>query len=110
MDIKFSQSKLRKLANDVRKCQKEFGVKKSTLFFKRLTDLREADTLEDIRNLPGRYHELVGDRKGQWACYLDHPYRLIFTPQENPIPVNQSGQYIWIEIVSIEIVEIVDYH
>jgi proteic killer suppression protein len=110
VDIKFGQSKFRKLANDVRKCQKEFGVKKSTLFFKRLTYLREADTLEDIRNLPGGYHELVGDRKGQWACDLDHPYRLIFTPQENPIPVNESGQYIWIEIMGIEVVEIVDYH
>ncbi len=50
------------------------------------------------------------DRKGQWACDLDHPYRLIFTPHETPIPTDPNGRYIWIEIKSVEIVEIVDYH
>ena len=86
------------------------GEKQGTIFLKRLTDLRDAETLEDVRYLPGRYHELTNNRKGQWACDLNHPYRLIFTPQETPIPINQAGQYIWCEIVGIEIVEIVDYH
>lgn len=44
------------------------------------------------------------------GLHLDHPYRLIFTPQEVPIPINEDGQYIWFEIVGVEIIEIVDYH
>lgn len=76
----------------------------------RLTQLQAASTLEDVRHLPGNYHELTGDRKGQWACDLDQPYRLIFTPHENPIPVNDDGQYIWVEIKGIEVIEIVNYH
>ena len=69
-----------------------------------------AETLEEVRNLPGRYHELTGNRKGQWACDLDHPYRLIFVPHEDPIPTNPDGQYIWIEIKGVEIIDIGNYH
>ena len=50
------------------------------------------------------------NRKGQWACDLDQPYRLIFEPHENPIPTNEHAQYIWLEIKGVEIVEIVNYH
>lgn len=110
MDIKFDDNKLRKLANDPRKCKQKMGERRATLFLKRLYDLRDAETLEDVRHLPGRYHELKEPRKGQWACDLDHPYRLIFTSQEVPIPINEDGQYIWFEIVGVEIIEIVDYH
>jgi len=53
---------------------------------------------------------LKNNRKGQWACDLDHPYRLIFTAAENPIPINRQGQYKWIEIIGIEIIEIINYH
>lgn len=86
------------------------GERRATLFHQRLNDLKDAETLEDIRYLPGRYHELIGDRKGQWACNLDHPYRLIFKPQEKPIPTDKDGKYIWIEIKNVEIIEIKDYH
>ena len=108
MDIKFGQKKVRKVAEDPKKCKQEMGERRANLFFKRLTDLRDAETLEDVRHLPGRYHELKETRKGQWACDLDHPYRLILKPQEIPIPTNDDGQYIWFEIIGIEIIEIVD--
>lgn len=110
MNIKFDDNKLRKLANDERECKKKLGDKRGKLLLKRLTDLRDAESLEDVRYLPGRYHELTGDRKGQWACDLDHPYRLIFRPQEDPIPTNVAGQYVWLEIVGVEVIEINDYH
>jgi proteic killer suppression protein len=31
-------------------------------------------------------------------------------PQIKPIPTNEHGQFIWIEILAVEIIEIVDYH
>jgi len=64
--------------------------------------------LEKLAN--ERYPELTGDRKGQWACDLDQPYRLIFEPHENPIPTDNSGKCIWLEIKGVEILEITDYH
>ena len=110
MKISFGDKKLEKLANDYRKCQKEFGKLRAKLYNKRLLDLRNAQTLEDVRYLPGHYHELKEDRKGEWSCDLGQPNRLVFKPQEKPIPTDKSGKYIWLEIKGVEIIEITDYH
>ena len=110
MKITFDDNKLRKYANDDRAAEKKLGKREAALYKQRLYDLAAAQTLEDVRNLPGNYHELVGNRKGQRACNLVHPYRLIFEPHEDPIPSNEDGQYLWIEIIRVEIIEIEDYH
>lgn len=110
MEITFTDKKLEKLANDDRKMLKELGKIRAEKFKSRLAQLRFANNLEDLRSLPGNYHELTSNRKGQWACDLDQPYRLIFTPQEHPIPTNKDGKYIWLEIKAVEIIEVINYH
>ena len=110
MKIKFADRKLEKLANDDRRMLKELGQPRAKLLRRRLTEMADAETLEDVRYLPGKYHELTENRKGQWSCDLDQPYRLIFTPQERPIPANENGQYHWLEISGVEIIEIINYH
>lgn len=110
MEITFSDNKLRKLANNDRRMLKELGTRRAKLLKRRLNQLSAAKTLEDVRHLPGNYHELTENRKGEWACDLDQPYRLVFTPQERPIPANNDGQYCWLEISGIEIIEIINYH
>lgn len=110
MDISFSNNRLKKYANTDSEAIKKLGSIRAKIFKQRLDDLRAASTLEDVRHLPGKYHELVGNRKGQWACSLDGSYRLIFEANHEPIPSNDSGQYIWIKIIAVEIVEIIDYH
>lgn len=110
MEITFDSQKLGKLANDLKRCQKEMGHIRTRLYNMRLGHLRDALTLEDVRHLPGRYHELTGDRKGQWACDLDHPYRLIFIPHVKPIPSDEDGRYLWSEIKGVEVIEITNYH
>ena len=110
MDITFTDKKLETLANDDRKLVKEFGKLRAEKIKARLAQLRFAITLEDVRNLPGNFHELTSNRKGQWACDLDQPYRLVFTPHKNPIPTNEHGQYIWLEITGVEVIEVVNYH
>ena len=110
MDISFKNKKLEQYANFDKKGKKALG---ETLFKKyklRLDQLAAAKKLEDLRNAPGKFHELKGDRKGQWACSLVGKYRLIFEPQEDPIPKNEDGQYIWSAIKAVAIEEIVDYH
>lgn len=98
------------MANDDRFAVKRLGARRAELYKIRLDDLAAAATLEDVRHLPGHFHELTEDRKGQWACDLDHPYRLIFQPHEDPIPEDANGRYIWIEITGVEIIEITNYH
>lgn len=110
MDIKFKRNNLEKYANHDRLGSKKLGQKRFKEFKKRLDQLKASKTLEDVRHQPGCFHELTRDRKGQWACNLDQPYRLIFKPQENPIPIDDDGKYIWVEIKAVEIIEIIDYH
>ncbi|NTU58556.1 MAG: killer suppression protein HigA [Chlorobiaceae bacterium] len=110
MDISFRDKDLKKYANEDRLAIRKLGSKRAQVFKQRLDDLRAADTLEDVRHLPGHYHELKENRKGQWSCDLDQPYRLIFTPHEDPIPTNPDGQYVWVEIRGVDVIEITNYH
>jgi len=94
MEITFRTKKLREFANNDKKCVKALGAIRAAKFKDRLSQLYYAQTLEDVRHLPGKFHELVENRKGQWACDLDQPYRLIFEPHEQPIPTDEHGRYI----------------
>ena len=82
MKITFKDKDLEKCATNEKHGLKKLGSRRYAAFLKRLGVLQNADTLEEARHYPGNFHELVGDRKGQWACDLDQPYRLIFTPLE----------------------------
>lgn len=110
MDITFATDALQKQANDPKLCRKKMGAERAKRFKMRLDALAAALSLDDVRHMPGRFHELKGDRKGQWACDLVHPYRLIFEPQGRPIPVRENGSYDWNRIFAVRILEIVDYH
>lgn len=110
MDIKFDKRTLEKCSKDQKYGIRKLGDLRWEIFMKRIGDITAAESLEDLRYVPGHFHELVGDLKGYWACSLDGLYRLLFTPQENPIPTDEDGKYIWAEIKGIIIEEIKDYH
>ena len=111
MEITFENKKMAKLANDTRHAQKILGVNNARIFKRRLDDMRAVATLEDCKKLPGKYHELVGNRKGQISVHLEEPQRLIFVPAENPLPYNEHGILEWDKITSARIIESEkDYH
>lgn len=110
MKVKFSDKNLKNFANNDSAANRKLGLRRAKLYKARLDDFIDADSLEDLRHVPGNYHELKYDKKGQWACNLDQPYRLVFKPQEDPIPLDESGKYIWTDIKAVEIIEITDYH
>ena len=77
----------------------------------RLSELAAVETLEDMRCLPGaRCHELTGELEGALAVDLVHPYRLLFTPDHDPIPQKEDGGLDWTSVTAICIVDYVDYH
>ena len=110
MDIAFSTIKLQKTLNTQNLLVKVHGPDRARRIRKRLDDLNAATTLEDIRSLPGRCHELTGDRAGQLALDLDHPYRLIFTPAHDPFPVKDDGGLDWTAVTAVVILGVEDYH
>jgi len=99
MDITFDNNKIRKKCN---KATDKFG--------KRLDDMRAAENLEVMETLPGNCHALKADKKGLWAIHIDEPYRLIFRPANDPLPVSKDS---WLDTSKITIVDIItveNYH
>jgi proteic killer suppression protein len=107
----FSASKLQKECNDTKLRVRRYGPRRAELIRRRLDELRAADVLEDIRHLPGpRCHELKADRDGQLSVDLDHPYRLIFEPANDPIPCKLDGGLDWSQVTAVRILEVTDTH
>ncbi len=96
MDILFQDRKLEKACNDQSLLVRKYGPTRAKLLRRRLDELRAAEKLEVMRSLPQvRCHELKGNREGTLAVDLDHPYRLIFEPANNPIPRKSDGGLNW---------------
>ena len=110
MDIAFESDKFRKRCNDHKLLVRKYGPKGAKKLRQRLDDLRAAETLEDMRRVPGRCHELKGDRAGQLSLDLDHPYRLIFVPANDPIPEKPDGGLDWTKVTAVEIIDVEDTH
>jgi plasmid maintenance system killer protein len=111
MIIIFKTTKLRKELNEDRLMVKKHGNQRARLLKQRLAELRAANKLEDLRNLPqARCHELKHDRKGQLSVDLDGPYRLLFQPENNPIPKKPDGGLDWAGVTEVMILGVEDTH
>jgi plasmid maintenance system killer protein len=91
VDILFKERKLGKQCNQQSALVRAQGARRAQLIRARLDAIYAATCLEDLRNVPGRLHELKGNREGQFSFDLDHPYRLIFVPIHNPVPRTEDG-------------------
>lgn len=110
MDIDFKNKKFKKECNDQRLLEKKHGADRARRIRQRLDDLRAANTLEDMKYLPGRCHELGENLWGLIALDLDHPYRLIFEPASEPIPTRQDGGIDRTKVTAVRIFGVGDYH
>jgi proteic killer suppression protein len=110
MDISYVNSKIRKICTDARIAQKVLGKANAEILQERLKQIRNAKNLAELRLLPGAYHELKADRKGEIACSLLKRARLIFIPANDPRPTKPDGGLDWTQVTAIVNLEIVDYH
>lgn len=111
MEVNYKTKKLEKIASREKDRRKALGTERAKNFEKRISELKAAQCLEDIRHLPqAGIHELSGNRKGQFAANLSGNYRLIFIPRDEPEPKKEDGGWNWSAITIVEITEIIDYH
>ena len=111
MEILFRNQKLKRIGNTLKEAQKLLGDKGGRLLIQRLDEMRDADNLWVLTQLPRpRCHQLTGDRQGLWAVDLDHPRRLIFEPANNPLPLNDDDSLDIGKVTAVLIKEIEDYH
>lgn len=110
MDLYFANDELENDCNRFDRLVRKHNTQRAKLIRRRLDDLRAALNLNALRTLPGRCHELKGDRAGQLSVDLDGPYRLIFRPMHNPIPMKTDGGLDWTNVRAIEVLGVVDTH
>ena len=110
MDIFFRDKRLQDACNESRRLNRRYGADMAKVIRRRRDDLRAARTLEDLRNLPGRCHELGGDRAGQLSIDLRGPYRLLFAPAHDPAPTKTDGGLDWTQVTAVEIIDVEDTH
>jgi proteic killer suppression protein len=114
LDISFKNKKLEKEFNEGKRLEKVHGSLRAKKIRVRLAELRAAFSLYDFwppKSGPNRCHELTqGERKGQLSVDLDHPYRLIFVPNHDPVPVKPDGGLDWEQVTAITITGIEDTH
>lgn len=110
MNIVFKDNRFEKECNNQRLLEKQHGTDRAKRIRRRLDDLRAANVLEDMRNLPGRCHELLHDRSGQLSLDLDHPYRLIFEQANEPIPTKPDGGLDWTKVTAVMILGVENTH
>lgn len=98
LEITYKTHKLEKVCTDASIARKEYGLEMAEKIAQRINELRAADSVDMLVQFQlGRCHPLKGDRLGQFAMDLVHPYRLVFI---------KSG----VEIQLATIMAIEDYH
>ena len=111
MDISFRTRRLERTFNSERNLSIAYGDRMSRVIQIRLAVLRNARNLSQVPvTPPDRFHMLRGDRMGQYAVDLVHPYRLIFEPNHDPVPRLPDGGLNLGQVTAITILEVVDYH
>lgn len=113
MEITFETKKLETAFREGRSLQTTHGERRARLIMRRIQALRAANCLGDLwppYSGPERCHELTGNRAGQLSMDLDHPYRLIFTPDHDPRPKRPEGGLDWYQVTAIKILGVEDTH
>ena len=108
MEVSFITQKLQKVCESQKELRRVHGDACGKRIMQRLVDLRAAATLDAFRQLPGKCHELDGDRAGQLALHLADGKRLVFRPAQESSP-DEDGLD-WRQIDAVCVIEIVDYH
>lgn len=102
MEIRYKNSKLKKVCTDAIVAKKTYGLEMAIKIAMRIEEISLSESVEEmIKFRLGRCHELKGSRKKQYAVDLVHPYRMVF---------EKSYEMVDSQKKEVLIIEIVDYH
>ena len=110
MEIRFASERLRDECNDTTTLVRRYGKQGAKRLRQRLDDLDAVANLEAARPLPGKLHELTGDRKGRLAMTVDRGKRLILEPADPELARKPDGGLDWTQVTAVRILGVEDYH
>lgn len=108
MEITFADKKLKKQCLQEKEAQKKHGAKCAKKLKTRLADLAAVNCVTEL--FAGRPHPLKRDRTGEFAVDLEGGKRLVFKPDNDPIPLSEDGSINWSKVTAVCIVYIGNYH
>ena len=98
MKITYKTRKIEKVCTIASEAEKKYGSEMAEKIHQRIDEIDASVNVEVMVQFHiGRCHPLSGERKGQYAMDLIHPYRLVFEKIRDEIQI-------------ANVVEIVDYH
>ena len=110
MLIVFATKKLKKQCSSSKEAQKTWGTQRGKLVMRRLDEILDSDNLGILTLVHPRCHALTGDRKGKWSVDLEHPYRLLFQVENDPIPALEDGGVDIKQVTEVMILGVEDTH
>lgn len=111
VDIAFRTRKLERTFNSEKELNKAYYSRMTRTIMMRLAILKNSRVLSLVpTSRPERLHQLGQNRSGQFAVDLVQPYRLIFVPNHDPIPLKEDGGIDRDKVTAITIIEVADYH
>lgn len=110
MEIFYKKSKIKKQLSTASNIKKAFGVHARKVV-SRLDDIEASPNLTVLMQIPAaNCHRLSGKRSDQWALNVSNNFRMIFELTHDPLPMLEDNSINTEEIISITIIEIIDYH
>lgn len=110
IEIAWTDPKMGRTAARESLALRTWGKDRWNVIRRRLASLAAAPTLADMRGVPGRFHQLAGDRAHQFALRINANERLVLEPDHNPLPALPAGGVDLAAVTRIRIIEVVDYH
>lgn len=105
MKIHYSSKRLKRILEDEILIKRNYGAKDGASICNRLSELRAANSLNEIpATPPPRRHKLQGNKDGCWAVSYSKNNRIIFKPQ-GEFDIERLETIKEIEIINLE-----DYH
>jgi toxin HigB-1 len=105
MEVTFSTQQLQRICQSAREMRRAYGTTCAQNLMLRLTELRAAPSLEDLRSLGGRCRELDGKRAGQFSVEVSDTRQLVFSPTQSG---RRGSGLKWRSVEVIEVIEILE--
>lgn len=110
--IEFKSNRLKERLETFSECVKKYGKNNAKKVFQRLTQITSSENLEEFSKLErsARCHPLKGNREGQYAIDVIHPFRIIFEPVVDSGAFREDGSLNLEKVTRIKILDVKNYH
>lgn len=109
IEVIFASEELEDACRSNKEAERMWG-QVGRVVIRRLATIAAAEAMVHLVNVPGRFHALTGDRKGQYAMEVSQRQRLILEPGNNPLPRAPDGGVDLGRVTLVRILGVIDYH